>query len=297
MHLAIIGDIHKAWDDFDVEYFNRSQVDAILFVGDLPGRSHRGTTDVAARMARVERPAFYMPGNHDGVSLGQFMGELRQNEKWIEKYARRQHPLCEELRVALGSIVYTGYSRHDLQFGDERVHLLAGRPHSMGGSTLSFAPYLKERYGVGTLEDSEARLRSLFDECDGPIVFFSHNGPAGLGSDRDSIWGCDFRPDAGDFGDPDLAGALDYARSKGKRILAVVAGHMHHKLRGGGQRRWFIRDPEHGTVYINAARVPRILKLDGERRHHHVSLQLENGDVRVTEVLAGESGVDRRHPA
>ncbi|MEQ9364889.1 MAG: metallophosphoesterase [Leptospirales bacterium] len=296
MYIAIIGDIHKAWDGFDIDYFNQSACDAILILGDLPGRSHRGVNGVAERLARLKKPAYFMPGNHDGVTLGQFMGELRQNQKWIEKYAPRQAPLCESLEAALGAIVYTGYSRHVLEFGDERINLIAGRPHSMGGPTLAFAPYLSERFGVATLADSAARLRALFDECDGPIIFFSHNGPAGLGAERDSIWGCDFMPEGGDFGDPDLAEALSYARSKNKTVLAVIAGHMHHHLRGGGERRWFLRD-EHGTAIVNAARVPRILKLKGERRHHHIALQIEGGSARITEILAGESGVDLRNPA
>ncbi|MCR9140819.1 MAG: metallophosphoesterase [bacterium] len=296
MYIAIIGDIHKAWDDFDVAYFNQSSCDALLFMGDLPGRSHRGTDAVAAELARVTKPAYFMPGNHDGVTIGQFMGELRQNEKWIQKYARRQAPLCDSLQTALGDIVYTGYSRHDLEVSDERIHLVAARPHSMGGATLAFAPYLKERYGVASLEDSADRIEALFDECDGPIVVFSHNGPAGLGAERDAIWGCDFTREGGDFGDSDLAEALRRARSKNKQIVAVIAGHMHHRLKGGGERRWFLRD-EHGTAYINAARVPRILRLNGERRHHHVALRIENGTAAVTEILAGESGFDLRNPA
>ena len=295
MKLAIIGDIHKAWDDVDVDYFEDSSYDAVLFVGDLPGHTHRGTNDVAARIARMRKPAYFMPGNHDGVSLTQFMGELMQNQKWIEKYARHQGPLCDELKQSLGHVHYTGYSRHVLEFGGLKLNLVAARPHSMGGPNLAFVPYLKERYGVATLDDSVARMKQLFDECDGPIIVFSHNGPTGLGDQRDSIWGCDFRPEGGDFGDPDLGQALTYARAQGKTLLAVVAGHMHHKLKGSGMRRWFLRDA-HGTAFINAARVPRIFKMIGTRHYHHISLTTDGKSAFVEEVLMAETG-DVRNPA
>ncbi len=295
MKLAIIGDVHKAWDDYDIDYFEDSAYDALLFVGDLPGHTHRGVNDVAARIARVRKPAYFMPGNHDGTSISQFMGELRQNEKWIEKYAKHQAPLVEGLEAALGPVVYTGYSRHVLEFGGVKVNLVAARPHSMGGNNLAFAPYLKERYGVGTLEESAARLKQLFDECDGPIIVFSHNGPTGLGTERDAIWGCDFNKDGGDFGDPDLGEALVYAREQGKPVMAVIAGHMHHHLKGSGLRRWFLRD-EQGCAYVNAARVPRIFKMIGTRHYHHISLSTDGRGAFVEEVLAAETG-DVRNPA
>lgn len=289
MKLAIIGDVHKAWDEVDVEYFNDSSYDAILFVGDLPGHTHRGLEEIARRIAKIRKPAYFMPGNHDGVSLGQFMGELRQNEKWIQKYAHHQDRLCQGLEAALGPVTYTGYSRHPLQFNGARIDLVAGRPHSMGGPGIDFQPYLEKRYGVASVEDSTRRLEALFDECEAPILVISHNGPAGLGDKRDSIWGCDFRKEEGDFGDPDLQAALAYARSRNKTIVGVVAGHMHHRLKGLGMRRWFLRD-ELGAVYINAARVPRIFKMVGERHYYHIALTTDGQQSLVEEVLMTESG-------
>ena len=295
MKLAIIGDVHKAWDDADVDYFDESTYDALLFVGDLPGHTHRGVEDIARRIARVRKPIYFMPGNHDGVSISQFAGELRQNEKWIEKFANHQHGLVDKLKTALGPAIYTGYSRHTLEYGGVRVDMVAARPHSMGGPTLAFRPYLKEKFGINSIEDSATRLKALFDECQGPIIVFSHNGPAGLGSERDSIWGCDFMKEGGDFGDPDLQIALDHARASGKQILAVIAGHMHHKLKGNGMRRWFLRD-ENGTAYINAARVPRIFKMIGTKHYHHISLKTDGRGAFVEEVLMAEHG-DVRNPA
>ena len=91
---------------------------------------------------------------------------------------------------------------------------------------------------------------------DGDLLVLSHNGPAGLGDRADSIWGCDFREEEGDWGDPDLTQAIDHARAQGKRVLAVIGGHMHLRTKQGVERPW--RTERDGTLYLNAARVPRI---------------------------------------
>jgi Raf kinase inhibitor-like YbhB/YbcL family protein len=47
----------------------------------------------------------------------------------------------------------------------------------------------------------------------------------------------------------------------------VVAGHMHHSVRGGGERTWLIERA--GLLHLNAARVPRSrASIRGEERHH-----------------------------
>ena len=87
------------------------------------------------------------------------------------------------------------------------------------------------------------------------IVVLAHDGPKGLGAARDAIFGCDFRAEAGDWGDSDLAIALDRALDAGRPVVAVVAGHMHHALRGGGTRAW--QATRRGVLHVNAA-VPRV---------------------------------------
>ena len=125
-----------------------------------------------------------------------------------------------------------------------------------------------------TLEESAARLSHLVDQASGRIVFLAHNGPSGLGAERHAIWGADFRRRGGDFGDPDLREAIEHARRRGKTVLAVLAGHMHRALRGGGPDRVaFVRD-EHGTLFVNAARVPRVFSEGGRRLRHHVAVRI-----------------------
>ena len=61
-----------------------------------------------------------------------------------------------------------------------------------------------------------------------------------------------------------------------KRVLAVVAGHMHHRLKGGGERKWLVESD--GVLYVNAARVPRIEK-SGQR--YHVCLETDGERARA----------------
>ena len=90
------------------------------------------------------------------------------------------------------------------------------------------------------------------------------------------MWGCDFKTGAGDWGDPDLAEAVDYARAKGHRVLAVVAGHMHLRTKGGGERPW--KQTLDSVDYVNVARVPRIFSTtDGAARHHVCLTVTESG--------------------
>ncbi|MEQ1507813.1 MAG: hypothetical protein ABMB14_36630, partial [Myxococcota bacterium] len=115
-----------------------------------------------------------------------------------------------------------------------------------------------------------ARLRALVDAAPGALVFVAHNGPNGLGADRAAPFA--LRRGRRDLGDPDLADAVGYARDRGRTVLAVVAGHLHHR---GANRRWQVeRD---GVLYVNAARVPRIRVDRGRTVRHHVELRIADG--------------------
>jgi uncharacterized protein (TIGR04168 family) len=164
------------------------------------------------------------------------------------------------------------------------LSIIAGRPYSMGGPELSFGPALHSSFGVDSMESSTRRLTDLVDRVETrTVIFVSHNGPRGLGAEPTDPWGCDFKPDGGDWGDPDLEAAIDHARRRGLRVRAVVAGHMHLGLRDRSEeRRW--RQTSDETLYVNPARVPRILYRDGIAQHHHVVLQLNDEGSSAEEV-------------
>jgi uncharacterized protein (TIGR04168 family) len=278
VRIAVVGDVHLAWDDQDVSALDGAGYDLVLFVGDLAGYGAEGAVRVARSIAKLRTPALVMPGNHDAVTTAQLGSEVFYTSSLMrEALAVGMARRVKRLRLALGPVPLCGYSLH--RFG--ALCVLAARPHSIGGPRLGFRRYLRQRFGVATLADSSARLCELFDAValGEDIIVLAHCGPCGLGDTRDAIYGNDFRPEQGDWGDPDLADALAHAANSGKSVRAVVAGHMHHHLRGGGQRTWQLeRD---GVLHVNAARVPR-RKRTGER--HHVRLTLRPGELSATPV-------------
>ncbi len=282
--IAVIGDIHRHFTAHDVTLFNRSEYDLILITGDLADFRSQDAIPVAEQLAQLRTPALFIAGNHDCTTLLQFIAEVKGINSLAQLSSAGQDKRVARLRQHLGPVTFAGYSGHEFSIKNQDFSIIAARPFSPGGPELRFRPYLRQEYGINSLEDSVQRLQQLVDESDSnTLIFLAHNGPTGLGSSKDDIWGCDFRDEGGDYGDPDLYEAIRYARERGKHVTAVVAGHMHHLLMDGGKRQWLVQ--AEGTTYINAARVPRIYERGEETVHHHLSLTLEQREVVVEEVL------------
>jgi uncharacterized protein (TIGR04168 family) len=283
VRIAVIGDVHLVWDERDVRQLEAAGYDLVLFVGDLAGYGADGALRVARSIATLRTPALVMPGNHDAVTVPQLAAEVfRAPDALRSALALGMPARVQALARALGPVPLCGYSLHPFQ--RHGVTVLAARPHSLGGPRLGFRRYLAHRFGVRSFADSAARLCALIDAIpDGQrVIVLAHAGPSGLGATREAIYGCDFRPEQGDWGDTDLAEALAHARAAGKQVVAVVAGHMHHRLRGGGERQWHLtRD---GIEHVNAARVPRARRTASGSERHHVRLSLAPDGVRVDPV-------------
>jgi uncharacterized protein (TIGR04168 family) len=253
----------------------------VLFVGDLCRFvSARETLALAGRLAQLTTPAIFIPGNHDVANAIQFVAELR-GRRWLARLAGGGHVRHHRrLAAALAPVELAGYSLHPIVRDGVALDVIAGRPYAMGGSQLSFAPFLRRAYGVGSLGESTARLKELVDASTAPrLLFLAHNGPCGLGNGPADIWGCDFDPARGDFGDRDLAAGIAYARDRGKEVVAVIAGHMHRLSKSGRHRTWHVeRD---GTHFVNAAQVPRHVNTRGRTVRHHVHLALGSESVSV----------------
>lgn len=284
--LAVIGDLHDHWADFDAEYLNASDYAGVLFVGDL-GRGAETSRRISRSITRLELPTLVMPGNADAPHAANLDAEFsvrRGMDRLFEGDAAARE---REGRRHFEGVHLCGYSLHRPALPGLDFSIVAGRPYSLGGPELSFAEELHERFGIGSLEDSTKRLVDLVDRAGTEaLVFLSHNGPLGLGGDPTDPWGCDFRPEAGDWGDPDLAVAVEHARRAGRRVLAVVAGHMHLRVRGRSEERtWLRREGE--VLYVNPARVPRIGRREGRPTFHHVALTLGAGGAEAEEVFVG----------
>ena len=281
---AVIGDLHTHWDEVDLAQFSRADYDLLYFTGDLGGGTPDSTLRVARVMAGLRQPALVMPGNNDTGDIHQLAAELAH-----------QHGLNQLMSIARNSeqavnpIVLCGYSRHRIRAGQLDVTLLAARPHSMGGPHLSFPDYMRATYGIESLGDSGRRLMALVDESDTEhLIFLAHNGPRGLGEEAHAMWGCDFKENGGDWGDPDLAEAIDHARASGRQVMAVIAGHMHIRTKQGIERPWKLEVDD--TLYINAARVPRIFSGSEDVFRHHVAVTISEGGVQAHEVLLPQYG-------
>ncbi len=286
VRIGIIGDIHRHFNAEDVSDFNDADYDLLLITGDLADFRSDDALTVAGKLAQLRTPALLIAGNHDCTTITQFIAEVKGIGWLAELSSAGQDSRVEELRQHLGAVTFAAYSCHNFSINDQQFTIIAARPFSPGGSELRFRPYLRQAYNIHSLEDSSRRLKLLVDEAASEtLVFLAHNGPSGLGDKKDDIWGCDFRDEGGDYGDPDLEAAIGYARERGRRVTAVVAGHMHHELRDGGQRHWLMQ--AEGTTYINAARVPRIFQNGGKTLRHHLSMTLAKGEVVVEERLIG----------
>jgi|GEM_PF-2473262 uncharacterized protein (TIGR04168 family) len=230
--LAVIGDLHTHWDAVDVRQFAASGYDLHYFVGDLGGGTPKSTTRIARSISQLQQPALVMPGNNDTWDINELAAELAH-----QNGLNRLLSITSATEDSYSPIELCGYSRHHIRAGARAIDLIAARPHSLGGPTLSFPDFMADTYQVQSLEDSAARLCQLIDAAEAEeLIFLSHNGPLGLGAEPDAMWGCDFKDNGGDWGDPDLAIAIDHARATGKRVLAVIAGHMHLRTKQGAHR-------------------------------------------------------------
>lgn len=257
--------------------FNASDYDLVIFTGDLGSGTAKNGVTIARSVSRLTKPTLVMPGNNDVPFLPEIAAEFGHQRGLaaildLEAEASRRHA---QVRI-------TGYQRHAYSIAGQEFTVVTGRPFAMGGSELSFPEALRRNYRIESLDESKARLGELIDAVDtNRLVILGHNGPAGLGGGPTDLWGRDFVPEHGDWGDADLAHAVSRAADRGLAVT-VVAGHMHHRVEGGGQRRWFQRV---GKIdYVNPARVPRISATTDRELRYHVALVIDDDAARLSEV-------------
>ncbi|MCC5814275.1 MAG: metallophosphoesterase [Leptospira sp.] len=289
LKFACIGDIHGFWEDRDTEYFNQSDYDFLLLTGDLPDHKpfSAGRKKLYEKLNRLSIPTYMCLGNWDGANFTQLIGEVFQNRFLIQLGGMGHIKRVDRLKQSLSNIEVSSYTvtslanenlapkgRNILDSKDasrfEQIGLLIGRPFTCGGPHLGFTPSLRKLFGITSMGDSVTQYKKIIDSCKGHydrIIILSHNGPTGLGDKATHIYGCDFRKEEGDWGDPDLEEAIRYAKESGFQIPLVVSGHMHHRNpKTKSKRKWKVKKDD--TIYLNAAKVPRMgtyysVELDG----------------------------------
>lgn len=291
IRLGLVGDLHGAFDPVDAAQLDAQGYERIVFVGDLGPGTLEADRKVARAIARLRTPVMVMPGNNDCEHAPALRAELGHQRGLTNLLRQSGAGHRTALLGASGDVTFCGYGVHPVAVGDGVVSIVSARPYAMGGSEFSFSEALASRHGIATMEASRDKLIACVDEAEGDaLVFLAHNGPTGLGAERDALWGNDFADDAGDHGDSDLRAAIDHALAKGRRVLGVLAGHMHSPLRGGGERRWCER--RDGILFVNPARVPRIVADANGTRRHHVELRLTTDRLDAVERWLEESPDD-----
>lgn len=240
-NLTVVGDIHRWWRPADATYLERVDPDLTLFVGDLGDED----VEIVEAVARLPIEKVVLLGNHDA---------------W-QSFGRKT--ATDRLRQCLSLLGddHLAYSVREVPSAG--ISVVGARPFSWGGQSLRSPELYDEIYGIHTMRQSAAAIVDAARHAQHrDLVILAHNGPLGLGGETHDIFGKDFGKPGGDWGDRDLALAIQRIEGFGLRVRAVIAGHMHHRLvhpRGGERTRFVRRD---GTLFCNAAYVPRVRQGD-----------------------------------
>lgn len=278
--IAVVGDVHDLWDADDEVILKQLGIDLVLFVGDFGNES----VEIVRAIAALDLPKAAILGNHDAWYSATQWGLKkcpydRSREDWVQQ------------QMDLLGVADVGYSKLDLP--SLNLTVVGSRPFSWGGPTWRSAGFYQERFGVTGFADSTTQIVTAASRAaHETILFLGHCGPTGLGDRPEDPCGKDWPPIGGDYGDPDLAAAIAQTKALGKTIPLVAFGHMHHRLRHTQQqqRKSVYISPD-GTLYLNAASVPRIIKTETSRLSNFSLVSLQSDIVsQVSLVWVDQNG-------
>lgn len=266
LQIAIAGDLHDQWDSSDLQLLERLQPDALLLVGDFSDGARR----IPSLLRQLPMPLACIVGNHD-CGRDPSGGRLQ-----------RQLGLLGPLHCGWGTRLLS----------PPGLTVVGARPASAGGG-YRVSRAVRAVYGPVTMQESAERISRAALQADPelPLLLLAHCGPSGLGSAAADPCGRDWKAPACDWGDQDLAVAIEQIRRQ-RPLPLVVFGHMHHRLRGGrGERRTWDVDRS-GTFYLNCACVPRHGRdAEGRALRHFSWVQLRHGQpVRLSHRWYGSRG-------
>jgi uncharacterized protein (TIGR04168 family) len=270
IRIAIVGDVHDQWEDADAIALHHLGVDLVLFVGDFGNES----VELVRQLAAVDLPKAAIFGNHDAWYTASDWGRSKSPyDPLLEDRVQQQIDLLGTSCVGYGK----------LDFPQFNLTVVGSRPFSWGGSQWKYSDFYESRFGIDCFAASTQRIVENAHSASGEhLIIIGHNGPTGLGEEPESICGKDWGEPflGGDYGDPDLADAIAILKSEGRSIPLVTFGHMHHKLRHTKDR---LRQPivisPDGTIYLNAARCPRIISTIERTVRNFSLVTMTNGKV------------------
>lgn len=264
--IAVVGDVHDLWEEEDDIALKHLGVNLVLLVGDFGNEA----VEVVHKVAAIDLPKAVILGNHDAWYSASDWG-IKQCP-----YDRQKEDRVQQQLDLLGE-THVGYGK--LDFPELNLTVVGSRPFSWGGSTWRSTGFYQRLYGVSNYEESVERIVSAAASaaCE-TVIFLGHCGPMGLGDRAEDPCGRDWKPTGGDFGDPDFAQAIARTQDLGKSVPLVAFGHMHHNLHHSTDLRIPLKIQQ-GTVYLNAARVPRIVRTETECLRNFSLVTLEAGTV------------------
>lgn len=265
--IAAIGDVHDQWSEDDNRALAALGVELALFVGDFGNEA----VPIVRTIAALPVPKAVILGNHDAWYSASPWGQKRC------PYDRRLEDRVQQQLELLGAD-HVGYGCKEVpRLG---LSVVGGRPFSWGGDAWKNAEFYRDRYGVHNFSESGDRITAAAIAAQhSHLIFLAHNGPFGLGREPEDPCGRDWQPRGGDFGDPDLTAAIEHAR-RDRQVSLVVFGHMHHRLRHRSDRlRQIVQCDAAGTVYLNAACVPRHQILQGTPAHQFITVTYRDRQI------------------
>src|SRR5512139_3155782 len=117
IRVAVVGDIHLAWDARDVAALDAAGYDLALFVGDFAQHRPRRAARVGRAIAPLSTPALAIAGNHDATVPGQREARalgLPRLARWL---GSRMVAEVEELAASLRPVPLAAYVLHRFACG------------------------------------------------------------------------------------------------------------------------------------------------------------------------------------
>ncbi|HEY9643539.1 MAG TPA: TIGR04168 family protein [Coleofasciculaceae cyanobacterium] len=264
--IAVVGDVHDAWDSQDEAALQHLGIDLVLLIGDFGNES----IEVVQSVASLKIPKAVILGNHDAWYTATDWGKGLRSATTPTDGVQTQLDLLGDSHV--------GYSK--LDFPELGLAVVGARPFSWGGSAWKHEGFYQTQFGVNSFEESAAAIVAAASSTAAEtVIFIGHCGPTGLGAAPEDPCGKDWKPLGGDHGDPDFEMAIAQTRALGKNVPLVAFGHMHHSLRHTKERLRKMSDVQNGTVYLNAASVPRIVDTPVGKVRNFSLVTLEAGAV------------------
>lgn len=265
--IAVVGDVHDQWSEADSLALQHLNVDLVLFVGDFGNEA----VGVVRDIAKIPTPKAVIMGNHDAWYSASSWGKQKA------PYDQSKEDRVQQQLDLLGD-THVGFSK--LDFPEFAVSVVGSRPFSWGGSTWRNSEFYRDRYGIKNFTESTQQIvDSAKETAHETLIFIAHNGPTGLGKSTEAICGRDWKEEGGDYGDPDLTKAIVQVQDLGKSIPLVTFGHMHHELKIPRGKRRKIIEVKEKTVYLNAACVPRVIKVASGAKRSFSLVNLRQGVV------------------